>query len=57
MPENGAGNAALLVVRILSLGDPALAQQQAAFVESLHAGVLRDDEAARADWKALLQSP
>jgi 5-(carboxyamino)imidazole ribonucleotide mutase len=56
MPENGAGNAALLVVRVLSLGDPALAQQQAAFVESLHAGVLRDDEAARADWKALLRS-
>ncbi|MBV9951373.1 MAG: 5-(carboxyamino)imidazole ribonucleotide mutase [Acidimicrobiia bacterium] len=56
VPENGADNAALLVVRVLSLGDPALAQQQAAFVESLRAGVLRDDEAVRADWKAMLPS-
>jgi 5-(carboxyamino)imidazole ribonucleotide mutase len=54
VPENGASNAALLVVRILGLGDPALAERYAEFVRSMHDRVLEDDGAARADWKALL---
>jgi 5-(carboxyamino)imidazole ribonucleotide mutase len=56
VPENAADNAALLAVRILSLSDPDLARKQAEFVESLRAGVLRDDEAAQKDWKGLLPS-
>jgi 5-(carboxyamino)imidazole ribonucleotide mutase len=54
VPENGAHNAALLVVRVLALGDAALAEKYAAFVEAMHARVLEDDASARADWKALL---
>jgi phosphoribosylaminoimidazole carboxylase PurE protein len=54
VPENGADNAALLVVRILALTDAALADRYDEFVASMHAGVLEDDEAAQADWKALL---
>jgi 5-(carboxyamino)imidazole ribonucleotide mutase len=54
VPENGAGNAALLAVRILALGNADLAERYATFVASMHAGVLADDERVQADWKALL---
>src|SRR4051794_5433216 len=54
VPENGASNAALLVVRILGLGDAALAERYAEFVRSMHDRVIEDDQAASADWKALL---
>jgi phosphoribosylaminoimidazole carboxylase PurE protein len=56
MPENGAKNAALLAVEILSLSDAQLAKRYQAFRKQLHDQVLQDDaELQRLGWKGYLQ--
>jgi 5-(carboxyamino)imidazole ribonucleotide mutase len=55
MPENGARNAALLAVEILSLLDPELAARYAAFREALAAEVKAKDEKLQAGgWRSYL---
>ncbi len=44
MPENGARNAALFAVEILSLGDEEIAKRYDAFRKSLHDGVIETDK-------------
>lgn len=44
MPENGARNAALFAVEILSLNDPQIAERYDAFRKSLHDGVVATDK-------------
>lgn len=44
MPENGAHNAALLAVEILSLQDEKLAKKYAVFREKLRSGVIKKDQ-------------
>lgn len=48
MPENGAKNAALLAVEILSLSDPDLAKRYAAFRQSQHDDVIATDKKLQA---------
>jgi len=55
MPENGAKNAALLAIRILALGNPAIAEKYAAFVEKQRSEVINKDTQAQADWESLLK--
>lgn len=54
MPENGAHNAALLSVEILSLNDPKLAKKYDDFRRKLHDGVLEKDKQVRVDWRKYL---
>jgi 5-(carboxyamino)imidazole ribonucleotide mutase len=52
LPENGAGNAALLVVRVLALGDAELASQYEEFVNKQRAGVIDvDNRLIQKGWK------
>jgi 5-(carboxyamino)imidazole ribonucleotide mutase len=51
MPENGARNAALLAVEILSLQDEALAQKYQDFRQRQHDDVLALDERMRLEWE------
>lgn len=44
MPENGAGNAALMAVEILSLSDSGLAEKYQAYRQKMHDAVLEDDK-------------
>lgn len=56
MPENGAKNAGLLAVEILSLSDQELAQKYAAYRKNLHDEVVAKDAKMRQDgWESLLQ--
>lgn len=55
MPENGAKNAALLAVEILSLLDSELSEKYQAFRKSQHDSVIATDEALQADgWQTYL---
>lgn len=55
MPENGAGHAALLAVRILALNDKALAVRYDEFVRNQHDGVLaKDAELQEKGWQQYL---
>lgn len=55
MPENGARNAALFAVEILSLGDAEIAERYDAFRKSLHDGVVETDKKLQAQgWKQFL---
>lgn len=53
MPENGAGNAALLAVRILGLGDTGLLERYAEFVQRQHDDVVAIDLKMQQDWRDL----
>jgi 5-(carboxyamino)imidazole ribonucleotide mutase len=56
MPENGAKNAALLAIRILSLKDSGLAQKYTAYVSKMHDDVIAKDEEIQANgWESLLE--
>ncbi|HET7673506.1 MAG TPA: 5-(carboxyamino)imidazole ribonucleotide mutase [Candidatus Saccharimonadales bacterium] len=44
MPENGAGNAALMAVEILSLNDDKLAEKYQAYRQKMHDAVIEDDK-------------
>ncbi len=56
MPENGARNAALLAIEILSLLDPALAEQYAAFRAKQHDDVIAlDAKLQSTGWEAYIQ--
>lgn len=50
MPENGAKNAALLAVRILSLRDESLAKRYDEYVTQLHDEVVATDKAIQAKY-------
>ncbi|HVV66505.1 MAG TPA: 5-(carboxyamino)imidazole ribonucleotide mutase [Candidatus Saccharimonadales bacterium] len=55
MPENGAGHAGLLAVRILALGDDRLAAKYAEFVQNQHDGVIKKDaELQEKGWQKYL---
>lgn len=57
MPENGAKNAALLAVEILSLHDPVLSKKYAAFRERQHQKVQAADAELRAvGWKSYIKA-
>lgn len=52
MPENGAGNAALMAIEILALGDEALAARYAEFRQKQHDEVIQKDTDLQAKgWK------
>ena len=51
LPENGAKNAALLAVEILSLSDPELAAKYEAFRQKRHDEVLETDRKVRAQFE------
>lgn len=56
MPENGARNAALLAIEILSLSDPELAKRYQAFREQQHDTVVAADaKLAKVGWHDYLQ--
>jgi 5-(carboxyamino)imidazole ribonucleotide mutase len=56
LPENGARNAGLLAVEILSLNDPALAKKYQTFREKLKKDVLAEDQQlSREGWKQHLK--
>ena len=56
MPENGARNAGLMAVEILSLADEALAQKYDEYRKALHAGVrATDQKLVEQGWQAYLQ--
>ncbi|MES2971912.1 MAG: 5-(carboxyamino)imidazole ribonucleotide mutase [Patescibacteria group bacterium] len=56
MPENGAKNAALFAVEILSLQNPELASRYATYRQKLHDDVLEtDNQLQQKGWKAFLQ--
>lgn len=56
MPENGARNAALFAVEILSLNDKELAQKYAAWRKKLHDDVIAKDQKIQTDgWEKLLK--
>ena len=58
MPENGAKNAALLAVEILSLADTGLAAQYDSFRQKQHDGVIdTDTKLQNMGWKGLLEQP
>ena len=57
MPENGAKNAALLAVEILSLGDTSLAERYETFRQKQHDGVIKTDGTLqRVGWQQYLKS-
>jgi phosphoribosylaminoimidazole carboxylase PurE protein len=55
MPENGAKNAGLLAIEILSLGDEDLASRYDAFRKKQHEDVLTIDKNVQKDWQAYLK--
>jgi phosphoribosylaminoimidazole carboxylase PurE protein len=55
MPENGAKNAGLLAIEILSLGDEDLASRYDAFRKKQHDDVLTIDKNVQKDWQAYLK--
>jgi len=56
MPENGAKNAALLAVEILSLADASLAAQYDSFRQKQHDGVIQTDgQLQKAGWADCLR--
>jgi 5-(carboxyamino)imidazole ribonucleotide mutase len=56
MPENGAKNAALLAVEILSLSDPALATKYDTFRKQQHGNVISiDKKLQEVGWKQYLK--
>jgi 5-(carboxyamino)imidazole ribonucleotide mutase len=56
MPENGAKNAALLAIEILSLSDPALAAAYGSFRAQQHENVLTVDKKLKElGWKQYLE--
>lgn len=56
MPENGAKNAALLAVEILSLQDESLAKRYQAYRQELHDQVVQEDtKVQQQGWKGYLQ--
>ncbi len=56
MPENGAKNAALLAIEILSLSDPALSQKYAAFRQKQHDDVLATDQHIQSEgWQSTIK--
>ena len=55
LPENGAGNAALLALRILALSDEALAEKVTKYRKDLHDGVIaKDTELQTNGWQKTL---
>jgi 5-(carboxyamino)imidazole ribonucleotide mutase len=56
MPENGAKNAALLAVEILSLNDEALSKQYEQYRQKQHNSVVATDIAVQKDWRSILKS-
>ena len=55
LPENGAGNAALLALRILALSDEALAEKVTKYRKDLHDGVIAKDTELQANgWQKYL---
>lgn len=56
MPENGAKNAALMAIEILSLSDAALAKKYDAFRQKLHDEVIHRDKTLQKDgWQKYLK--
>ncbi len=56
MPENGARNAGLMAIEILSLSDPKLAKKYQAFRDKLRKDVLAEDQKlSRKGWKEFLK--
>lgn len=56
MPENGAKNAALLAVEILSLQDKSIAQRYQEYRQELHDQVIQEDaKVQQQGWKGYLQ--
>ena len=56
MPENGAGNGALLAVRILALSDQELAEKYAQFVQKQRDAVVASDKQLQNEgWQSIVQ--
>ena len=56
MPENGARNAGLMAIEILSLSDPSLAEKYQAFRDKLKKDVLSEDEKLKQKgWKKFME--